>query len=224
MKSIKSKKIKKLKDLAPIIHKMKAKGKRIAHSHGVFDLLHPGHIQHFQEAKSQGDVLVVTITKDQWVNKGPGRPAFNERLRAEAIAALESVDYVAVNDWPTAVKTIKLLRPDVYFKGSDYQNRHEDITGMIFDEEKAVKSVGGVISFTHGITFSSSGIINQYFSVYPEETEGFLDRFKKTLPVKSPFFKKCEYILVPIYRIDIFNGCFTTHNNSRCVASLKNRQ
>ena len=72
--------------LAKQLKKVKSKGKVIIQCHGVFDLLHIGHIKYFQEAKSMGDKLVVTITPDRFVIKGPGRPAFNEDFRAEAIA------------------------------------------------------------------------------------------------------------------------------------------
>jgi len=174
-----SKKVKTLEDLVQIIKREKKKGKKIILSHGVFDLLHPGHIRHFETAKNMADVLVVTITMDEFVNKGPGRPAFNHRLRAESIAALECVDYVVVNKWPTSVETIRRLKPDIYIKGSDYKNREDDVTGKIFDEEKAVKSVGGKIEFTDEITFSSSQILNRHFSVYPKEADIFLKRFKK---------------------------------------------
>ena len=74
---------------------LRAKGKRVAHCHGVFDLLHVGHVRHFQKARDYGDVLVVTLTQDEFVNKGPNRPAFNQQLRAELLANLECVDYVA---------------------------------------------------------------------------------------------------------------------------------
>src|SRR3989338_5433489 len=113
-------KIKALDELACIIQQFKEKGKKIVQCHGVFDLLHPGHIRHFEAAKREGDMLIVTLTKDKYVNKGPGRPVFNQRLRAESIAALECVDYVAINDWPTATNAIKKLKPHIYAKGSDY--------------------------------------------------------------------------------------------------------
>ncbi len=174
-----SEKIKEFENLVEIAKRLKRKGKKIILSHGVFDLLHPGHIRHFETAKTQGDILIATVTKDEYVNKGPGRPVFNHRLRAESVAALECVDYVAVNEWPTAIETILRLKPDFYAKGSDYKKKEDDLTGKIFDEEKAVKSVGGSILFTEEITFSSSQILNLYFSVYPKETDVFLKKFKK---------------------------------------------
>ena len=122
-----NKKIVSIEDLSRIIKLKKSKGRKIVHCHGVFDLLHIGHIKHFQEAKSSGDILVVTVTPDKYVNKGPKRPAFTSKLRLEAIAALESVDYVAENKWPTAVETIQLLKPNIYFKGPDYKDSNSDI-------------------------------------------------------------------------------------------------
>ncbi len=164
--------------LAAVIARLKRQHKVVVHSHGVFDLLHPGHVNHFLAARKLGDVLVVTLTKDEYVNKGPGRPVFNHRLRAESIAAMECVDYVAVNEWPTAVQTIRKLKPSIYVKGADYINRKDDVTGAIHDEEEAIRSVGGKIQFTDEITFSSSQLLNSYFSVYPDQTQAFLKDFR----------------------------------------------
>src|SRR5204863_7449456 len=98
---------------------------------GVVDLIHIGHIRHFQAAKRAGSPLIVTVTPDRYVNKGPHGPVFMETLRAEAIASFDCVDYVAINKWPMAVEAIKLLRPDVYAKGSDYRDAAADHTGGI---------------------------------------------------------------------------------------------
>ena len=96
-------KIKELDELAALLNEVRASGRRIVHCHGVFDLLHIGHIRHFEAAKQHGDVLVVTLTPDKYVNKGPHRPAFPQDLRAEMIASLGCVDYVAINTWPMGV-------------------------------------------------------------------------------------------------------------------------
>ena len=154
-------KISNLNILAEDLKKEKSKGNRIVLCHGVFDLLHLGHIKYFQEAKTFGDLLLVTITPDEHVRRGPGRPVFNVEQRAEAIAALEVVDYVAINKWPIAVKTIELLKPDYYVKGPDYKNHHNDITGNIKLEEDAVKKIGGEMRYTSDIIFSSTQLINQ---------------------------------------------------------------
>lgn len=172
-------KIKTIDELSNILDGLRNQEKKIICCHGVFDLLHPGHIRHFEAAKKKGDVLTVTITKDQHVNKGPGRPVFNHALRAESIAAIECVDYVAINEWPTAIEAIKKLKPHFYVKGSDYADKKSDITGKIYDEEEAVRSVGGTIHFTDEMSFSSTALINSHFAPYPKEAKEFLADFKK---------------------------------------------
>jgi len=156
-------KIFELEKLAQKIHTLKSEGKKIVHCHGCFDLMHIGHIKYFQSAKRMGDMLVVTVTPDEFVDKGPGRPVFNENLRAEAIAALECVDYVAINRWPTAEETLRLLRPNVYVKGQEFENL-EDKTGKIQKEYKILQEIGAEIRFTHEIVFSSTRLLNQYFN------------------------------------------------------------
>lgn len=172
-------KIKSVDELAAVLRKHKKERKKIVHCHGVFDLIHPGHVRHFKAAKDLGDVLVVTITADQYVNKGPGRPAFTEELRAEFIAALEYVDYVAVNFSSNAAELIRTLRPDIYVKGKDYADAQKDETRGIALERDAVKAVGGTVHFTDEITFSSSSLLNEYFGIYPEMAQNFLRNFRK---------------------------------------------
>jgi rfaE bifunctional protein nucleotidyltransferase chain/domain len=207
-----SKKIKSVDQLAETIAGLKKKGKKVVQCHGVFDLLHLGHIRHFNLAKKEGDALVVTLTKDEHVKRGPGRPVFNEELRAEAIASLEIVDYVAVIDSPTAIECILLLKPDVYVKGSDYKAREKDVTGKIFDEEEAVRSVGGRLAFTDDITFSSSELINHYLNVYPPETMKYLKAIGKRYSVdhiaeKLDGLKKLRVLVVGDAIIDKYHYC-----------------
>ena len=148
--------------LAKIVAELKTKGKKVAHCHGCFDLMHPGHIKYFQSAKSMGDVLLVTVTPDIYVDKGPGRPVFNQQLRAESIAALECVDYVAINKWPTAEELLRLVKPDIYVKGQEFE-KLEDKTGKIQKEYEIAKEIGTEVRFTHEIVFSSTKLLNQYF-------------------------------------------------------------
>jgi rfaE bifunctional protein nucleotidyltransferase chain/domain len=171
-------KIKNLDDLAEIIRSLKENGKTVVHCHGVFDLVHMGHVRHFEAAKRQGDVLVVTVTKDEYVNKGPGRPVFNQRLRAESVASLQVVDYVAINEWPTAAPTIRKLRPHFFVKGSEYAER-KDLTGHISEEEKAVLEVEARLHFTDELTLSSTKLLNAYFDALSEEAEDFLRNFRQ---------------------------------------------
>ena len=167
-------KIKTLEELATLFSELRSEGKKIVHCHGVFDLLHVGHIKHFKEAKTFGDVLVVSITPDEFVNKGPGRPAFSTSLRLESLSELESVDYVVANKSPTAEEIIKIIQPNVYCKGPDYKNHSNDITGKITDEEDAVKLVGGKIMYTDDITFSSSSLLNKFGNLHSKEQELFI--------------------------------------------------
>jgi rfaE bifunctional protein kinase chain/domain/rfaE bifunctional protein nucleotidyltransferase chain/domain len=193
-------KIQLLENLARETQRWQQEGKQVVLCHGVFDILHPGHIRHLEAAKREGDVLVVTVTPDEYVNKGPGRPYFNHGLRAQSLAALECVDGVGINRWPTAVETIALLRPDVYVKGSEYAVPEQDVTGKIVDEKKAVETVGGRIHFTGEITFSSSHLLNRNseFQVFPPEVEAWLHAFREKYSADDVigFLKKTETLKV----------------------------
>ena len=172
-------KIRELKDISNLIAEEQKNGQRIVHCHGVFDLLHPGHLRHLQEAKSQGDKLIVSLTPDRFVNKGPGRPAFGEKLRMEQLAALVYVDFVVLNDSPDAVSIIKKIRPNVYAKGKEYSNHNEDITNKISEEAEAVASFGGQVYYTDDIVFSSSELINRFFDEDAARIAPFIDSLKR---------------------------------------------
>lgn len=153
--------------LAALLEGARGRGLKVAHCHGCFDLMHPGHILHFQAARRLADVLVVTVSSDRFVDKGPGRPAYPEELRLRSIAALECVSYVAANKWPTAVETIRLLKPDYYVKGQEFQNL-EDPAGKIRPEYEAILALGGEMRFTQEQVFSSTALLNTYFSKTPK--------------------------------------------------------
>ncbi|MFA5876176.1 MAG: adenylyltransferase/cytidyltransferase family protein [Candidatus Margulisiibacteriota bacterium] len=155
-------KILRFEKLVDIIRGLKSAGNIIVQCHGCFDLMHPGHIKYFQSAKKMGDILVVTVTPDQFVDKGPGRPAFNQDLRCESIAALACVDYVAVNLWLTAEETLRVLRPDIYVKGQEFEAL-QDKTGKIQKEAAIIKEIGAQLKFTHEIVFSSTELLDKYF-------------------------------------------------------------
>ena len=91
------KKIYNLSELSKIIKNLKDKGKKISLCHGVFDLVHLGHVKHLQVAKSYCDFLLVTITSDEFVNKGPSKPLFKEINRADFLASISFVDFVFIN-------------------------------------------------------------------------------------------------------------------------------
>lgn len=161
--------------LASTLEKRRGSNGTVVMCHGVFDLMHPGHIMHLQAAREMGDTLVVSLTPDRFVNKGPWRPIFDERIRARTIASLEAVDYVVINDQPTAVEVIHRLKPNVYVKGEDYASPDDDLTGRITEEQAAVESIGGRIEFTREQSFSASTLINQFIAPYPEATQAYLE-------------------------------------------------
>ncbi len=173
-------KIKSVDELAEIAKLYRRQGRALVLAHGCFDLMHMGHVRHLEAARAEGQGLFVTITTDKMVNKGPGRPVFPEIFRAEMIAALECVDYVAVSQWPSAEGVLHLIRPDVYVKGSDYRNEQDDITGKIAHEREIVEGYGGRIVFTDDITFSSSSLINRHLAVFDPAVNSYLSRLRQS--------------------------------------------
>jgi rfaE bifunctional protein kinase chain/domain/rfaE bifunctional protein nucleotidyltransferase chain/domain len=174
--------MKKFFDVNELVNKcknLKKQDKKIVLSHGVFDLLHIGHIYHFEAAKKNGDFLIVSVTSDKFVNKGSGRPVFNEKLRAKSLSSLNVVDAVVVNDSETSVKIINLLKPDVYFKGSDYKDNKSDRTKNIYKEINAVKNNKGKVLYSNEDTFSSSNIINKKIDFYSEKQKDYINRISK---------------------------------------------
>ena len=167
-------KVVELDHLVNIASKLRGEGKKIVLCHGVFDLLHIGHIRHFSAARAFGDVLMVTVTPDQYVNKGPWRPAFGSELRAEAVASLDAVDHVAINTKPTATEVILILKPAVYAKDIEYKFKQDK---RFEQEAEAASEVGAEVRFTTETSSSSSNLINR--QVYREEVVGYLERFNR---------------------------------------------
>ena len=177
------KKIIGLEKLAERVAQLKLEGHSVALCHGTFDLLHVGHIKHIEFAKEVADHVVVTLTADDFVSKGPGRPAFNERLRADQMAAL--ADVLSGNkSCGYAVNVINALQPNFYIKGSDYKNPSDDVTGNI-GEEAAVQKHGGELIFSDAVTFSSSQLLNERFEILSTETKSFLGRIKHSIDFAS---------------------------------------
>src|SRR4051812_40939462 len=126
-------------------------------AHGCFDMPHLGHIRHLQEARAHGDRLVVSVTADEFVRKGPGRPVFTAEQRAETLRALDCVDDVVISAKADAVEVINELKPAVYVKGIDYDAKEDQ---ALEREIAAVEAHGGRIHVTRTDKWSSSRIIN----------------------------------------------------------------
>jgi len=174
-----SKKILTLDELSAKAEEYRDSGKKVVLCHGIFDLIHAGHIRYLKSARDEGDVLFVTLTADEFINKGPGRPVFPQELRAENLGYLSLVDFVAVNNAATAVNVLSEIKPHAYVKGPDYKKMEDDITGGIYAEKKTVEAHGGKIVFTDDITFSSTSLLNEYFGVFPPETKDYLKSFRQ---------------------------------------------
>ena len=137
--------------------RLRREGRRVVFTNGCFDLLHPGHVRFLQQAKALGDVLIVAINSDASVRalKGPDRPIFPERERAEMLAALEAVDYVTIFDDLTPRALIADLLPDVLVKGGDWP------PGEIVGRD-AVEAAGGrVLSLPYHEGYSTTRVIQR---------------------------------------------------------------
>ena len=190
--------------LKNISFKAKKNNKKIVLVHGVFDVVHVGHIHHFIEAKKYGDLLVLSITGDKFVNKGFNKPYFDEERRSLFLASLEVVNYVVINQNKSAYEIIKRLKPNVYCKGPDYKKKSGDLAGNLAKERNTVNKYGGKLIITKGERFSSTKLLNNKFEDFnPGQTkinELLINDHEKT-KIKEEFSKvltkvKKEKVLV----------------------------
>ncbi len=179
-----------LSDLVQKVQELRRNSLKVVQTHGVFDIIHPGMIQHIKSAKHMGDVLVVTVIIDKDVRRGPERPVFTDKLRAENVANLEPVDYVCCVDDGIPFECVKQINPDVFAKGHAYSERDKKIHNKIFEEERDLNFGKVNILETSGFSFSSSKIINNFLDIYPEETKQYIERFRS----QYSFGKVLEYI------------------------------
>jgi rfaE bifunctional protein kinase chain/domain/rfaE bifunctional protein nucleotidyltransferase chain/domain len=147
-----------LGDLEALGRRYREAGKRVVHCHGCFDLVHPGHLRYLEFSRAQGDVLVVSLTGDDAIEKADGtRPYVPQELRAENLAAIEYVNHVVVCDGPTGEPVIERLRPDLYVKGKEYEG--SDHAGFLA-EKTLVEQHGGRVVFSSGeVVFSSTALL-----------------------------------------------------------------
>lgn len=160
-------------------------GRRIVQCHGTFDLVHPGHIVHFEEARALGDILVVTITDAAHVNKGPGRPYFDDAMRLKALAALAIVDHVVLVPHTAAVEAIECIRPDIYCKGKEYEDQTNDVTGNIRNDVATVERFGGEVHYVGSVIFSSTKLLNNYLGAIPAGVRDFCRELSTKITAKA---------------------------------------
>jgi rfaE bifunctional protein nucleotidyltransferase chain/domain len=172
--------------------------KKIVLCHGVFDLFHVGHVKHFKEAKKFGDILIVSVTTDKYVNKGPGRPFFNTNQRMELLSEIKIIDFVISSDSVNSVNLINKIKPDFYFKGPDYKKNKDDFTGFIKTEINAVKKHKGTVIYSSGETFSSSKVINEISNLSDSQKKLISD-----IKQKYTFEQISSQILKKINRIKV---------------------
>ncbi len=180
------------------IEELKKNGKKIVLCHGVFDLVHPGHIIHFQEAKKMGDILVVSVTAAKYVRKGPGRPYFDDEMRMKFLSEISCIDYVMLSEGYTVDDIIEVLEPDLYVKGQEYSKPEDDITGMIDVEMELVRKHGGDIAYTTGQVFSSTRLINHALPALTNEVKEYMEKFHKkyTFADIKCYFQKMQDLKV----------------------------
>ena len=199
------------KNILKKINNLKSKKKRIVLCHGVFDLVHLGHIEHFKSAKKFGDFLIVSITKDKFIKKGPGRPLFNEQQRMEYLNNIKIIDQVILSNSESSLEVINFVKPDFYVKGPDYKDNFKDKTKKIILEKRAVEKNKGKIKFTKDITFSSSNILNTSNFIFSDQQRYFLNNLKKKfnynkIEIILKKFKKLRVLVIGELIIDKY--CF----------------
>jgi D-beta-D-heptose 7-phosphate kinase/D-beta-D-heptose 1-phosphate adenosyltransferase len=136
------------------VDSLRKAGSQVVFTNGCFDLIHIGHVRYLQEARELGDCLVVAVNSDSSVKqiKEPGRPIIPEGQRAEVVAALGCVDWVTIFDEPDPLDLIRLLKPDVLVKGTDWSE--EEIIGA-----PEVKEAGGQVIRIPLVQGSSTSVI-----------------------------------------------------------------
>ena len=153
-----SHKVKTVGELIAIVG-LRPREKKVIMCHGVFDVVHPGHIRHLLYAKSKGNVLVASLTADRHIMKANMRPYIPENIRALNLAALEMVDYVIIDPNPTPLANISTIQPDYFAKGYEY-GKDNSIHPKTQDEIGILEGYGGEVIFTPGdVVYSSSALI-----------------------------------------------------------------
>tara|TARA_E500000178_G_scaffold343365_1_gene390067 strand:+ start:13047 stop:14555 length:1509 start_codon:yes stop_codon:yes gene_type:complete len=153
------------------------KKKKIVLCHGAFDIVHIGHINHFKEAKKFGDILIVSLTDDLYIRKGPNQPYFNSIERANFLLNLKLVDFIYISPTETGEDPLTLFKPSYYVKGVDYSNQKKDIN--LKKEKLICKKYKTKILFTSSFKYSSTKIYNNKYANLNKEAKFFIEKILK---------------------------------------------
>ena len=196
-----------------LIQSLNSKNQVIGLCHGVFDVLHEGHFRHINKAKDLCDFLIVSLTSDDFVKKGPGRPINSLYSRAYQIASLASVDLVVLNNNETSVPVLNKIKPNLYFKGSDYNvssNLGEaDTSGNLEREINELAKYNGKLFFTNEKSHSSSSIIQEMGLLnINDDFKGSIRLLKSKYSLEEIFFylDEMQKLKVLIYGEAIFDA------------------
>ena len=149
--------------------------------------------QIFWDSKKHGKILIVSLTKDKYVNKGINRPIFNHFQRSEVLSSISTIDYIVFSDDYSCSNVIKKIKPNIYAKGSDYKNLKDDLTKNILKEKKLVNRYGGKLIFIDEETFSSSKLISDTINVYSNQQKNFIKKIKTKYSLRNiKFLKKSK--------------------------------
>ena len=193
----------KIKSLDEIVKLTKTfpREKKIILCHGVFDIVHPGHMRHLIYAKKKADILIVSTTNDKFIKKGRYRPHVPQNIRLQNLAAFEFVDYVFVDNNKEPYESLLKLKPDYFAKGFEYSEGNVNTEKEI----SILKEYGGKILFTPGdIVYSSSRLIE---SSLPKL------RIEKLLNVMNACELSLDKIISLITNLKKKNSCRWRYNN-----------
>lgn len=164
--------------LGELHNRVARSGECVVLCHGVFDLLHPGHVTHLEQARALGDRLVVSATADEYVGGGPERPVFRDEQRLRTLAALSCVDHVVLVDDSSALPVIRALQPAIYCKGPAYSDPNVDVDSNFEKERSLTEQLGGEVRLLGGPVYSSTRLVNTHFEVLPEPARAFAEDFR----------------------------------------------
>jgi cytidyltransferase-like protein len=205
--------------------------KKIVLCHGVFDVLHYGHIAHLNQAKNFGDILVVSITDDGYVNKGPDRPIFSSLIRAKTILNLEAVDFIIISKSQNALGILSQVKPNVYVKDKEYQSKDNIFFKNFILEKKYLKKIKCKIKFTDQIKYSSSNLANLRFNNFDEQQATYLNNIKNKYSINyiDEIFQKIRKLTIclvgdPIVDKYIFSSVEGIASKSPTLASVYHRE